>query len=631
MPEVGVATALGSEENGVVRKGAPQREHDERQTSRIEQAPAPQRPDVVRRSSRGDGGPATLAAETRPAPKSDSETVTRPPHAGRLLAERLRANGVEALFTLGGGHIVELLDGCVDAGIRVVGMRHEGAVTQAAEGFALATGRPGVAAVTAGPGFTNALTGFADAALGNLPLVMVAGRTALKRRGRGAIQDIDQAGMLAPLAKWSAVAHTAQSLQRLTDEALHRAVSGRPGAVYLEVPHDVFMSRLHPAAGPWGFPAPPTRSAASPADLEKALAALTAASRPIVLAGSGSFWSGAGERIAAFCAAAEIPVTTTSAARGLVADSHPWCLGSLVHAGAAVASADCVLVLGSAFNGNLVYGGPPLFTEEQTLVQVDIAADELGGNRHPDVAVQGDVGEVVAQLMQSPRRGRDGRAWLEQGRELVAMSRHMWDQQVDDHRGPLVHPGALAREVCDFARSAWGGAATLVADGGDILTWTIAYADAEQPGRLLSTTTALGTLGVGVPFALAAKLARPDEPVILITGDGSFGLSAMEMDTAVRHQLPIIVVVANNRGWGDVRHHQREMYGREVGSVLADTRYDLLAESLGGRGERVEHLAGLRPALERAASAAVAALIDVRTDPDVLSALLRAMTAVGIM
>ena len=237
----------------------------------------------------------------------------------------------------------------------------------------------------------------------------------------------------------------------------------------------------------------------------------------------------------------------------------------------------------------------------------------------------------MAQLTRSGVRSRDGRAWLAQGRELLEISREMWDRQVDDYRGELVHPGALAREVAAFARESWGGASTLVADGGDTLTWALAYFDAEAPGRLLSTTTALGTLGVGLPFALAAKAARPEEPVVLVTGDGAFGLSAMEMDTAARCHLPVIVVVANNGGWGDVRHHQREMYGKEVASVLADTRYDRLAEALGCHGERVEQLADLRPALERAASAGGPALIDVRTDPDVLSALLRAMMMVGIM
>jgi acetolactate synthase-1/2/3 large subunit len=547
------------------------------------------------------------------------------------MAERLRANGVDLMFTVGGGHIVELLDGCIDAQVRVIGMRHEGATTQAAQGWALATGRTGVAAVTAGPGFTNALTGFADAAVWNMPLLMIAGRTALKRRGRGAVGDLEQLAMVAPIAKWAASAYAAPAIARLTDEALYRARSGRPGAVYLEVPHDVFLTRTAPAEPQPGFPDPAPVPAAAAADLDRVVQALRQASRPIVLAGGGAFWSGAGEAIARFCETAEVPVTTTSAARGLVADSHPWCLGSLVHAGVALASADCVLLLGSTFNANLIYGGPPLFTDEQTVIQVDIAADQMGGNRAADICVAGDVRQVMTDLCGRAPTNRGGTAWRDQARELVQLSVGMWDQQVDAHRGLLVHPGALAREVAAFARSEFGGAATLVADGGDTLTWALAYADAQAPGHLLSTTTALGTLGVGLPFALAAQLARPRERTILITGDGAFGFSAMEMDTAARHGLPVIVVVANNGGWGDVRHHQRQVHGREIGSVLAPTRYDRLAEALGGYGEHVDGIAGLRPALQRAAASEVPALIDVSTDPDVISALLGAMMSLGIM
>ena len=372
-------------------------------------------------------------------------------------------------------------------------------------------------------------------------------------------------------------------------------------------------------------------STGAPADLDRVLDALAKASRPIVLAGSGSFWSGAGDTIARFCEAAEIPVTTTSAARGLIADAHPWCLGSLVHAGVALASSDCVLLLGSAFNGNLIYGGPPLFTEEQTVIQVDITADRLGGNRAPDIGVAGDVRQVLTDLAERAPRSLGGIAWRDQARELAQLSVGMWDRPVDAHTGSLVHPGALAREVAAFARNEFGGSATLVADGGDTLTWVLAYADAQLPGHLLLTTPALGTLGVGVPFALASQLARPDDRTILITGDGAFGFSSIEMDTAARHGLPIIIVVANNGGWGDVRHHQRQVHGREIGSVLASRRYDRLAESLGAYGEHVDGIGGLRPALLRAATAGVPALIDVSTDPDVISPLLGAMMSLGIM
>ncbi len=554
-----------------------------------------------------------------------------PPHAGRLTADRLRAAGVQAVFTLPGGHIVELLDGCAEAGLRLIDLRHEGSATLAALGWALATGAPGVAAVTAGPGFTNALTGLADAALGNAPLVLIGGRTVLKRRGRGAVQDLEQLAMVAPIVKWAAAAHSPDVVERLTDEALQRARNGRPGAVYLEVPHDLFMARLPSVATGWGFPTTSPRPAASAVDLERALQALRRAERPVALAGSGSFWSGAGDALVRLAESLQIPLITTSAARGLVADSHEWCLGSLVHAGVALAQADCVLILGSAFNANLVYGGPPLFGDDQVVIQVDIAPEGLGGNRKPDVAVLGDIAEVASGLADAGGADRDRRSWLREAKELTALSPPMWDEQVDGYRGALVHPGALAREVFAWARDAWGGAATLVIDGGDSLTWGLAYATAERPGHLLSTTTALGTLGVGLPFALAAKAARPAEPVLLLVGDGAFGLSAMEMDSAARHGLPLIVVVANNGGWGDVRHHQRSVLGRETASRLAVNRYDKLAEALGCRGERVEALGDLRPALERAALAGEPSLIDVTTDPDVLSALLRAMMSIGIM
>ncbi|MBV8301038.1 MAG: thiamine pyrophosphate-binding protein, partial [Candidatus Dormibacteraeota bacterium] len=207
------------------------------------------------------------------------------------------------------------------------------------------------------------------------------------------------------------------------------------------------------------------------------------------------------------------------------------------------------------------------------------------------------------------------------------------DQQVDGHTGAAVHPGAVAREVAAVARDRFGGEVTFVADGGDALSWALAYFYAEKPGHLLTTTTALGTLGVGMPFALAAQAARPGEPVILFTGDGSFGLTAMEVDTAVRHGLPVVVVVSNNGGWGDVRHEQDMLFGegRQVASRLAPVRYDLLAQALGGHGERVERLEELRPALDRSLDSGVCSVIDVQTDPAVLSELLRMVASLGLM
>jgi len=554
---------------------------------------------------------------------------------GRVAARALRDAGVRSLFTVPGGHILTLLDACRDEDIRVIDTRHEGAAALAAEGWALATGELGAVAVTAGPGFANGLVGLIDAGVWSVPLFFLAGRTGVGRQGRGAVMDIDQRAIAAPAAKWTASCTDAGRVAHSVAEAVHHARAGCPGPAYLEVPWDVMDAEAPPTdtVGA-GFPTLPPRPAASPADVGTALAALRSAERPLILAGSGVFWSGAGDELGRFSEAAQIPVITASAARGAVPDSHPWCLGSLVHGGVALPSADCVLVLGSAFNANVMFGGPPLFGAAQTIIQVDIDAERIGGNRRADIAIAGDASHVLHDLREVWRGTSPNREeWREQARALARASLDFWDAQVDGYSGDGVHAGAVAREIAAFARERCGGDVTLVADGGDALSWALAYFFAEKPGHLLSTTTALGTLGVGVPFALAAKAVRPEEPVILFAGDGSFGLSAMEVDTAIRHELPIVIVVSNNAGWGDVRHEQDAAFGpgRHVASELRQTRYDRFAESLGGQGEHVSALAELRPALERAVQSNACTVIDVETDPSVLSELLRMVAGFGLM
>jgi acetolactate synthase I/II/III large subunit len=565
-------------------------------------------------------------------PRTEAEQRT---DGGGLLAQTLRERGVSTVFALPGGHILPFLDACGDTDIRVIDTRHEGAAVLGAEGWALATGETGVAAVTAGPGFANGLIGLLDAGVWSVPLLMLAGRTSRNRQGRGAVGDVDQRAIAAPVAKWAATCSDAGLVPRYVAEALHRARGGCPGAVYLEVDSHAVYNKATPLdVAPPAFPATPARPAGAPADIGAAVAALAAAARPVIVAGSGSFWSAAGPTIARFAEVAGIPVITASAARGVVPDSHPWSLGSLVHGGLAIPSADCVLVLGSAFNANVMYGGAPLFGSEQTIIQVDIAAERTGGNRAADVTVIGDIASVVRDLTSAWRTTPPGRdAWRARARDLAGASLGFWNRQVDEHTGASIHAGAAAREVAAFVTERFGGAATLVADGGDALAWALAYFGAELPGRLLTTTTALGTLGVGMPFAIAAQAARPDEPTFLFTGDGAFGLTAMEVATAVRHELPIVVIVSNNAGWGDVRYEQDELFGpdRHVASTLPGVRYDRLAEALGGHGERVEHLEELRPALERSLASGTCSVIDIQTDPAVISELLRMVAQLGLM
>jgi len=569
---------------------------------------------------------------TEHAAKRDSQSETS---GGMLLARSLREAGVSTLFALPGGHILSLLDGCREHGIRVIDTRHEGAAALAAEGWALATGELGACAVTAGPGFANGLIGLLDASAWSVPLLFIAGRTGVRRQGRGAVMDIDQRAIAGQAAKWAASCTESGLVPRYVAEAVHRARSGCPGAVYLDVPWDVMDAAAAPldVATP-GFPSEPPLSTAPASDIGTALAALRAAERPVIVAGSGVFWSGGGDELMRFSERSRIPVITASAARGVMADSHPLCLGSLVHGGLAIPSADCVMVVGSAFNANVMYGSAPLFGASQTIIQVDIDPARIGGNRSVDIAVAGDARHVLHDLCDAWHGGAAvSDAWLERARALAQTSRTFWDRQIDDFRGEAAHAGAVAREIATFARAQCAGASTLVADGGDALSWALAYFEAERPGRLLTTTTALGTLGVGMPFALAAQAARHEEPVILFTGDGSFGLTAMEIDTAVRHRLPVIVVVSNNAGWGDVRHEQDAAFGldRHVASELRQTRYDELAKALGARGEHIDDVEQLQPALQRAVTSNECTVIDVTTDPSVLSDLLRIVSTLGLM
>ncbi len=565
-------------------------------------------------------------------PRTDAEQRT---DGGALMARTLRERGVTTVFAVPGGHILPFLDACIDEDVRIIDTRHEGAAVLAAEGWALATGDTGVAAVTAGPGFANGLIGLLDAAAWSVPLVMLAGRTSRTRQGRGAVADVDQRAIAAPIAKWAASCSEPGRVPRYVAEAMHRARNGCPGAVYLEVDsHAVYGKAAPLEVTPTGFSTAPARSAGAPSDIGAAVAALAAAERPLIVAGSGAFWSGAGAGIGRFAEIAQIPVITASAARGVVADSHAWSLGSLVHGGLAIPSADCVLVLGSAFNANVMYGGAPLFGTEQIIIQVDIAPERIGGNRAADVTVIGDIASVMRDMgdaWTATPTGRD--EWLIRARSLAVASLDFWNRQVDEHTGELVHAGAAARTIAALVQERFAGKATFVADGGDALAWALAYFGAELPGRLLTTTTALGTLGVGMPFAIAAQAARPDERVFLFTGDGSFGLSAMEVATAVRHKLAVIVIVSNNAGWGDVRYEQDELFGpgRHVASTLPGVRFDRLAEALGGHGEHVERLDDLRPSLERSIDSGVCSVIDVQTDPSVISELLRMVAQLGLM
>ena len=546
-------------------------------------------------------------------------------HGGVAVAEALRTAGVDTMFFLPGGHIAPVINGCNEVGIRVISTRHESAAVFMAEAYARTTGRTGVAGVTAGPGFTNAVTGIANAQATGIPVTVLGGRTPLALRGRGAVQDCDQETVARAVAKWARTVTTTEHLGINVREALAVARSGRPGSTYLDLPTDVLTAEAAV------FDAPPVPTVAARADagaVDEAARLLAAAERPCVVAGGGAFWSGAGEALRGFAEATGIPVTTTSHSRGLIPDSHPYCLGGLLHGGVGIALADVVLVVGSRMNGNLLFGSEPLWQPHQTIISIDVDPAAFALNRPPSVALLGDATAVLEQLTDA-WRGESKKAWADEAKSYAQAS---WDHWVSETEGTTavgVHPGLAARITCEMAAE-HGPGSTLVLDGGDALGWGLAFATCEEPGSFLFTSDALGTLGVGVPYAVASPLTRTTGPTLAFIGDGAFGLSAMEIETALRAGTAPVIVVSNNGSWGDVRYEESEWFGTTTGTDITPARYDLLCAALGGHGELVERPEDLRPAIGRALASGVVSVVNVRTDPDKPNEVLRNMGTLNL-
>ena len=529
---------------------------------------------------------------------------------GRIVAAWLKAQGVDKVFALSGEHILPVFDGCAEEGIDVIATRHEQGAVLAAEAYARVTGRPGVAFVTAGPGVTNAVTGLAVANTSGSPVFLMSGRTSTKKRLTGTFQDVDGRAITEPVTKWTDTVFDTERIPVYLEWGWRRMVGGRPGAVFLELPHDVLKGDAEVPVAPLKFAEPP---GASPDALAAALKMLGEAERPMVIAGGGAFWSGAADALRAFAERTMIPVATLNAARGLLPDGHDSCIGPLAESGLALLQADVILILGTKFDASVTFGGPPLFTGNEKIIQVDIEATSIGLNRVPDLPLLGDVATVLGQLTD----GWDGKPkdeWCRQAKETGVQMHAAWDGMTSGEGSP-VPPGRVVREVINEA----GREAILVSDGGDSHTWAITTFPAYRPGSYLHTHDALGTIGVGVPYALGAKAAQPDRPVVLCIGDGSFGFGALELETAARHNLPFTTVIMNNGAWGNIRHEQNRQFKHTDATKLSVASYEKLAEAFGGHAERVDDASQVGPAIRRAIDSGTPAVVNVITEPGVVS------------
>jgi acetolactate synthase I/II/III large subunit len=537
---------------------------------------------------------------------SSDGAATEAFHAGRLVARRLKASGIDTVFTLSGGHLFSIYDGCRSEGIRLIDTRHEQTAAFAAEGWSKVTRQPGVAALTAGPGVTNGMSAMAAAQQNSSPLLVLGGRAPAARWGMGSLQEIDHVPFVAPLTRFAATAPSAEAISDLVDEALRATVGAPSGVAFVDFPMDHVFSVADDDQRPGALTdlaVPP------PADgnaLDRAAGLLAAAQRPVIMAGTNVWWGHAEAALRLLAERRRIPVLMNGMARGTVPADH-----SLAFSRArskALAEADVALVVGVPMDFRLGFGG--VFGPETQLIVADRAQPDRDHPRPVAAALYGDLSATLTGLAEPATTGHDD--WVADLRAAEATARDREHAELADDRSPL-HPMRVYAELAPLLDRD----AIIVVDAGDFGSYAGRVIDSYVPGAWLDSGP-FGCLGSGPGYALAAKLARPDRQVVLLQGDGAFGFSGMEWDTLVRHNVPVVSVIGNNGIWALEKHPMEALYGYSVVAELRpETRYDEVVRALGGHGELVSTPAELRPALKRALGSGQPAVVNVLTDPTV--------------
>jgi len=539
-------------------------------------------------------------------------------HGGESFIRMLEKEGVRQVFGLHGGHVDPIFQACLDHSIKVYDARHEAAAGHMAEGWARTTRSPGVVIVTAGPGVANVVTAVLDAQMDAVPMVVVGGRHAVKEDEMLSLQDFDGLSLLKPITKWARTVLVPERIAEFTAMAFRQATTGRPGPVFLEIPIDVMFAKVDEAAV--RFPEtyrPQAAPAPSPEAVEELLALLAEAKRPLIVAGRGVWFADATAELREFAERTQTPVLANGMTRGAVPeDGHPLGaggLGTIAILGLLPGGQpDLVVLLGARIG--MFMGGGRWIAPEAKVIQVDIAGEEIGRNRDVQLGIVADCREALRALNRAAegRQFADRKEWLETLQNAKQGSRFLYKEALESDAVPM-HPFRLASEVDHFL----GEDDILVVDGGETYVWMQMAATMAKPGHMICYGY-LGCLGTGVPFGLAAQIAHPNKRVLVITGDGSLGLNFAEFETAVRHKLPIVVVVNNDQAWGMVKHEQQLRWGKDrvVGTELGVVRYERAAEGFGVYGELVEKPTEVAAALERAFASGRPACINVMVDTE---------------
>ncbi len=528
-------------------------------------------------------------------------------HGGRLVARRLKAHGVSKLFTLSGGHLFSIYDGCREEGIEIVDVRHESTAAFAAEGWAKVTREPGVCALTAGPGVTNGMSAMASAQANHSPMIVLGGRAPALRWGQGSLQEIDHVPFVRPLSKLAATAGGTEEIAPLVDMAFAAASAPHGGPAFVDFPLDyVFME----APDVEGAPRASQRASASSASIERAGELLREAERPVIMAGTDLYWDRGERALVELAQTLRIPVFVNGLARGCMPADHELFFSRARSQG--LKEADVALVIGVPMDFRLAFGAA--FGEDAEIVVLDAAEPERAHPRTVAAECYGSLPESLEGVrVAAGDRALASEPWIARLRATEDERREAERAEREDDRAPL-HPMRLYAEL----GQALDRDAIVIGDGGDFVSYAGRVIDSYQPGCWLDPGP-FGCLGTGPGYALAAKLAHPERQVVLLIGDGAFGFSGMEFDTLARHGVNVVAVMGNNGIWALEKHPMEFLYGYSVAAELRpETRYDEVVQALGGYGEMIGKPADVRPALERAFSSGKPALVNILTDPSVV-------------
>jgi len=534
-------------------------------------------------------------------------------HGGQIIAKALKQAGVECIFTLSGGHIMPIYAGCLENDIRIIDVRHEQATTHAADAWARVNpGKIGVAAVTAGPGVTDCVTGVANAWRANSPILVFGGQGPFLNKGKGSLQEMDHVALMKPITKWADACYQTNRLAEFVEMAVRHAVSGIPGPVFLEVPMDVLMGTADEEEVRYPtIRTTPPRIAPESAECRKALELIKNAKKPMIMAGTSVKWSMAEPELNAFLDKTNIPAYCNGMGRGTIPRDSKH-LFNRTRRGA-LEQADVVVLAGVLLDFRMKFGEtiPP----DAKVIQLDMDNLQIGTNRSADLGLVGNLActfQEMIDIIDQDKLSIDFGSYQDELRQLEDKKAAEVAGAATSDEVPIVND-RFAAEVAEFVGQ--HDDMIVIGDGGDIVATSAKYVPIPPNGGWMDPGP-LGTLGVGAPFAIAAKAAHPNKPVLIIYGDGSFGLNGFEFDTAVRFNLPIVGIVGNDAAWGQMMRPQKAFFNELVATHLSWTRYDKVVEAMGGHGEYVTKPDEIQPALKRAFESGKPALINVELKRD---------------